>query len=542
MSKVRPIEFILIGLIFLVAFSANLYLHLNTPFWADSARDAIIITRIAESGEISPVQPYTLDTINSNMPILNPQLYYVLLATLQLFIGDIALIVVPALSVALLIVSVYILARFLGGYKVGIFAALALLAAFISNSGIEPDISVAFLTVLSMLTFFKAMQLKSKRWLTVTAVLAGGAIAMKQTGWAFILFIVLAAIVYACWQRKTLFVINLRFGLAAILLAIILHSPVLWYHFSSTGCLVDPWFLPEPLNKIEEGAASIFGIERYEEDLASRQYVTTSGWSASREASASPEGIIDFVNVFNQPDSETPLEGFYLLFLTFGLVFIIKNRNVNLVIVVVSILVLAIIYSTFKPIKAYFPLLPILSTLVLAYGVVLVSNKGSPFLRNSKAIITVVALIVLVFVSGTAIAATASYQYQLNISIDTQPRWAEYQEMGEGIDRHLPPDAIIFTLRTSEASLYLRREAIGLKGSGNVDLYEAFQFGTEEELVTAMKERDINYVFIDTAWIGNPKSWPFYTSNEAVQKLETSTHFRKIFNGNILMLYELITE
>lgn len=539
MSKVRIIEFVLISLIFLVAFSASLYLYLNTPLWSDSTKDGIIITHLAESGEISPVQPYLLNTPTSNVPILYPQLYSVLVATLMLFMGSVALNVVPALSVALLIVAIYILARYIGGYIAGLFAALASFAIFISTNSIESDIYVAFLTVLSMLTFFKAMQLKNKRWLFVTSILAGGAIGMKQLGWFAILFIVLAVIVYACLERKT-FLRSLKVGLTVILLAVVLCFSVLWYHFSSTGCIVAPGFLPQPLDQVEAKVATVLGIERYEMDPAVREYHSGSRVVAGRWASATPEETIDFMNPFTQRGKEEFLEGFFLLLFTFGLIYTFRAKSLSLFILVLLALVLAVIYNTLEPIKTYFILLPIISSIVIAHGVVLVSNAGRALVRSSMAMTVIGALIATIFFSGAVMAAQTSYQYRLDMGVTSQPRQSEYQEMGWWIDRNLPQDAIVLASRSNELAQYSHRRVIWLTTQGgDVKLFEALQFGTEEELITAMTERKIHYVFIDKKWVGNPRSWPAYVSPEGVKKLEASSDFKNIFNTELLILYEL---
>ena len=47
MHRDRVIEGLFIVIIFLGVFSINLYLLINTPLWADNARDASIITHIA---------------------------------------------------------------------------------------------------------------------------------------------------------------------------------------------------------------------------------------------------------------------------------------------------------------------------------------------------------------------------------------------------------------------------------------------------------------------------------------------------------------
>lgn len=534
----RLIEPIIIIIIFLSVFGINLHLLINTPLWADNARDVILINQILETGEVGQTHPYLLDSATSHMPILNPQLYYVEGAALTSIIGPNAIYILPALSSAFLILAIYLLTRFLIGNKGGIIATIASIPVYIFLIGVEADLSVAFLSILSILAFFKAIKQKNAKWLILTSIFVCGAIGMKQEGFFIFIFIAIAVIVYAISQWRTQILRNIKYGVVAIALAIILCFPVLWHNFTSSGSIVDPWFLPEPLNTLEEKTALALGIERYEEDQAARDYYINSGWNSSRESTATPSGIINYMNPFTQPKNEEALEIFYLVFFCLAIIFSLKTKNINLIILALMIFVLAVIHCIYQPLRNYFILLPIFSCIFLAYGIVMATSKSKLLWRSNIRII-ITTLVILIFVVGSFFASISYYQNMFEISSSSQTRQTEYQILGDWIEAVLPKDAIILTSRTHDIAQYGHRNTIWLNGRGNVDLFEAFQYGAEDELITIMKSKGINYIFIDETWIGNPDVWPNYMSSAGVGMLKESIYFSELFETDNLSIYGL---
>lgn len=538
MSRARLIEGIFIGLIFVIVLGANLYLHLNTPFWSDNSRDANIITQIAQSGEISSTLPYQLATPDSSFPILYPQLYFVLVATVHQFIGPFSLNLVPSIAVAFLIVAIYILGKHLCGRRVGLIASLVAVPAIIGNKGIEAEMSLLLLVVLSLFAFHQALQTGRRRWLLVTGIFAAGAVGMKQAGWFAIVFIVLAAIIYAASQRN-LWRKYLRDGLITIVLAAVLFFPVLSYQFSTTGHIFFVRPLPGPMAQVEEGVVSWLGIEGYESNLAFRQYHSSSGLVSSRIAGASPGGTIRFLNGFsNKSVGKDFLGGFFILFLSFGAVFIFRDRNRSVMALALSLALVATAYMSFIQLPSYFTVLPLLAGVIFSYGLVRV-GEGS-FLTRSRLRMAIQAVLVIIIISGVLIASVLTYADSLHSSVRSMPKQTEYQEMGEWIDEELPEDAIILGHRQHELAQYAHRKIIWLNPVGGTELYEALRFGTDSQLADIMDREGVSYIFIDKTWVGNPNKWIAYVSPKAVERLERSHHFEQIFGTKRTKVYQLV--
>ncbi len=538
MNRARLVEGILIGLIFVVALAANLYLHQNTAFWSDNSTNANIITQIAQSGEISSTEPYKLATPDSLFPIVYPQLYFALVATLHQFTGPLALKLVPSISVAFMIVVIYILGKHLCGHRVGLLASLVAIPAVIGVKGIEAEMSLFLLAALSLLGFHLALQTGRKRWLLLAGIFAAGAVGMKQEGWFAILFIVLATIIYAATETR-IWKKRLRDGLIAIAVAVVLLFPVLFYQFSTTGYILYIGILPGPAAQAEEEVASWLGVERYEPNSAYSEYHRNSGAISQRRAEASPEGTIGFLNSFdNSSAGRDFLEGFFVLFLVFGVVYVFRDRNKTVMAVALCLGLLAILYITSIHAKSYFSVMPLLAGVIFAYGLVRV-GQGALFTRYRPRTV-IQAVLGLVVISGVSIAAVTTYQPSLDRAVDSLPKQGEYQDMGEWIDRELPQDAIILTPRQNELAQYAHRRVIWINPLGGTELYEALNFGSDSQLADVMDREGVSYIFIDERWVGNPERWVAYISPGAVEGLEASDCFEQVFGTEMTDLYQLI--
>jgi 4-amino-4-deoxy-L-arabinose transferase-like glycosyltransferase len=538
MSRPRLVEGIFIGLIFVVALAANIYLLQHTPFWSDSSSNANFITQIAQSGEISSTEPYKLATPDSPFPLVYPQLYFVLVATLHQFIGPFALKLVPSISVAFLIVAIYILGKHLCGHRVGFVASLVVVPGVIFTRSIEAEMSLLLLVVLSLLGFHLALQTGRKRWLLLTGIFAAGAVGMKQEGWFAILLIVLATIIYAAtetkvWRRR------LRDGLIAIAVAVVLFFPVIFYQFSTTGYIVYIGTLPAPVAQVEEEVASWLGAERYEPNAAYTEYHSNSRAISQRKTRASPLGTVRFLNSFdNRSAGREFLEGFFVLFLVFGAVYVFRDRNKTVMALALSLAVVAVLYMTLIYARSYFLVMPLLAGVVFSYGLVRV-GEGALLTRDGPRRVIQAAL-GLVVISGVSIGAVTAYQGSLDRSVDSMPKQREYREMGEWIDKELPQDAIILTPRQNELAQYAHRRVIWLNPVGGTELYDALNFGSDTQLASVMARDGVSYIFIDERWVGNPKWWISYVSRGAVEGLEASDSFERIFGTEMTDLYHLI--
>ena len=538
MSRATLIEGILIGLIFLIALGANLYLQQNTPFWSDSSTNANIMTQIAQSGEISSTEPYKLATPDSPFPILYPQLYFVLVATLHQFIGPFAIKLVPSLSVAFLIVAIYILGKHICGHRVGLIASLVAIPAVIGVRGIEAEMSLFLLVVLSLLGFHLALRTGRKRWLLLAGIFAAGAVGMKQEGWFAILFIVLATIIYAATERN-IWRKRLRDGLIAIAIAVVLFLPVLSYQFSTTGYIFYIGALPGPAAQAEEEVASWLGAERYELNSAYMEYHRDSGAISQRRAEASPEGTIRLLNSFdNSSVGRDFLEGFFVLFLVFGAVYVFRDRNKTIMAVALSLALVAVIYMTLIHARTYFSVMPLLAGVVFAYGLVRVGEGALSTRYRLRTVIQ--AVLGLIIISGVSIGAVTTYQDSLDRSVNSTPRQEEYREMGEWIDKELPQDAVILTPRQNELAQYAHRQVIWINPVGGTELYEALNFGSDSQLADIMDREGVSYIFVDQQWVGNPQRWVAYVAWGAVEGLEASDSFERIFGTERTDLYQLI--
>ncbi|GAI19263.1 unnamed protein product, partial [marine sediment metagenome] len=50
----------------------------------------------------------------------------------------------------------------------------------------------------------------------------------------------------------------------------------------------------------------------------------------------------------------------------------------------------------------------------------------------------------------------------------------------------------------------------------------------------------VAYIFVDKKWVGNPKRWASYISREAVEAIEGSHYFKRVFGTSRTSLFQLV--
>lgn len=539
-KKIKYVRFkgksLFITFTILTIFSIYLSLSLSYPPVADGATFADIVRQISQTNQIHSTQPYVLATPEMNMPLFYPQLFFVLVAILNLSIGQISLNLIHPLSNVLLILSLYIFVRYLSNKKVAILASIISIGSYYLMSlstKMEQEPTLFFLMISFIYCFCRLVNSRNKNWIFVSSIILAGAIGIKQQAVFLLIFIIVVLILHLIikdWKSYKHVILN---SLIMLCLAGVIVSPVLFYQFSTTGTIFYPGGTPQPIIQIEKKLAEDFGVQQYPLNPKWLEYTMGTRWGLSRIESTSPIGIIDNLNSFNTLKTKSAHRLFFIVFLILGMIRILKKIQLETVATLLLILIMIAMYAFLIPIWDYFIITNVLASFILALGISTVLDSSK--LTNTKIVPLILMCLVVVIVTS----AGESYHTLQHESVQINRNMEEFEKMGAWIKNNVPANEIIITSRITEVSYRSDRKTIWLNLIDGTDIYEDFNSGNESRLINTMVKYDISYVLISNWWTGDPKVWFNFMSSKGAQMIKESDYFEEAYHTERVSLYKL---
>jgi len=538
------VEQVFIALLAVAALAIYSSLSFNTPMYSDGLLYADIIKHISQTGNLVGTHPHQAVTFDKNLPIFYPQLFFVEVAILNLILikGELAFDLVQSIPGMLFILSAYLLARHIGGSKVAFLSSIILLGNFylmqFAGSRFKADLTLYFLMVLFLYSFYRSLENKKTRWTLLSIVLMAGSLGTKQQSYFLIILMIAVLVVALSVQNWETYRATLLNGLTVLFGGLALGFPVLFYQFYTTGTFLYPSNAPYFLVQIEQDIAQVLGVTRYELNPAYLKYIKYSGYGLTRiQLSESPREILNFLSgSYPDPQLQHVFTSFFPVFFCFGLARVLKERSNRILFVLSNLLVLTFIYVFLFQSREHIFILGVFSSIILSYGVL---TTCTSFVASHKR--KLVYLVFLVLVIGTLLSTWSSYNYFYGVATDQKLKMGELQRAGLWIENNTPPDAIILTSRDGEVSYYSNRRTIWLNMIGGTEVYEAFNYGDEDELIQAMVKHHISYILVPKYWVGDPISWVGFMSEQMVETIENSANFKEIYNTEYVSLYMLVT-
>lgn len=536
LERAKFIELIFIVSSISIVFTIYFSLSFNYPPIADGATVADIVKYTAQTNQIHGVHPYALATPKMNMPLFYPQLFFILGAVFNLFIGDISFDLIQSLSGALILLSLYILARYLCGKKVAILATIISISSYYLmelSTKMEQEPTLFFLMVLFIYCFFKLVKSGERSWIFINSIILAGAIGLKQQGSLLFFLIIITLALYPLlkeWKKYKNIMLNCLIMLS---ITVIIVSPVLFYQFSTTGTLLYPGGTPQPIIKMEEKLAKIIGVQKYQLNPNWLEYGRDTSWGSSRIKEASLQGIIDNTNPFGGHDIETIQRLFFIIFFFLATIYILKSKHFEFLVILLFIVLLLTLYAFLIPIWDYFIIVNILASITLAFSISMFLDYVQ--LHNKKIIPVIVMMIIFISI----IPVIGDYQYLQQKSVEANKNMAEYDKMGLWIKKNTPEDAIILTSRTTEVSYRSERKTIWFNLIDGTEIYDAFNSGNETRLINALNDYGVDYVLITEWWTGNPKEWINFMSSKGTRIVKESDNFKQVYQTDRVSLYKL---
>lgn len=536
-------ELLLVALIVGVTFGVHLSLSLQTPVYSDGTLYAAIVRDIARTGQIPASHPNALAAPEMSLPVFYPQLFFVLVAVFGLYVGEIAFSLIPALSGALVVLAMYLLARrFMGRNVFALIVPAVLVGSFylmlFSASRFKADIYVAFMFIIFLYAFLRALE--SKRalpWVFSGAIVLAGAIGGKQYGLFLFFLLLTSAVALVLLRRGTARSKALRRIALLTLVTALVSVPVLWFQFSTTGTVSYPTNYVEPLNTIEAAFADVLGINRWLPNPAYIENVKFSAFGLSRIQDAlSPAAIIDYLSPFSGPGGGL-LTVLFLAFSALGVFRILKERQFELLLFLVFFFALLLSYIFYIQSPEHNTVLPILATVFLALGVQ-TTVEGLMRARRSFARIASV-LILAAIVVAASVSLADSYLYFDRVSRDQTIKMGEFEDLGDWLMNNTSSDVVIITSRFEEVGYYTDRQTIWLNVVDGTVVYYTINYGNLSEIVSLMQSDRTFYIVVPVWWIGNPESWVGFMSGPNVKMIKDSELFQVVYRTPGILVIRL---